>query len=72
MDETPSIATDSTGSNTVLSPVPIFCDYCGKEIIGQPIIGGDMKEKRLCSYSCHKNDWELYHDNWFSDADPGM
>ena len=39
MDETPSIATDSTGSNTVLSPVPIFCDYCGKEIIGQPIIG---------------------------------
>ena len=72
MEETNSITSTSTDGKPPVSGSAFTCYWCGKHSEGKPIIGGDMKEKEFCSWSCQKNDWEHYHDNWFSDADSGL
>ena len=47
------------------------CDFCGKEFDHKPYIGGNMREKKFCSYHCQENDYMQYHD-YFSDADSGL
>lgn len=48
------------------------CDWCKKEIEKEPIIGGQFKEKKFCSYSCHNNDHDYWNDNCHIDADLGL
>jgi hypothetical protein len=66
--------TDGSGNN--VSHIPnvvgsIRCDFCGKIFNHEPYIGGNMREKRFCSYPCQENDYMQNHD-YFSDADNGL
>lgn len=48
------------------------CDWCGKNFDYSEYISGDVVKKRFCSDACHRSDFEQFHDNLFSDADPGL
>lgn len=48
------------------------CSWCGKQFEGDGLSDGRIISKRFCSFSCHQCDYEHYHDNFMSDADPGL
>lgn len=48
------------------------CSWCGETVAKKPIIGGDLREKKFCSWDCQRNDYEHFHDNWHSDSDSGL
>lgn len=48
------------------------CSWCGKNFEGTGFTSGEIVKKVFCSDVCHRSDYEHYHDNCFSDADPGL
>ncbi len=48
------------------------CSWCGKQFEGKGFLKKSNSSKTFCSDACHSSDYEQYHDNFMSDADPGL